>query len=60
MARHLMETGHIRESELVVMVKDSEDQAELENLRAKLALSNAQRDLLHANPSIGAPSGTRS
>jgi TRAP-type C4-dicarboxylate transport system permease small subunit len=48
-------TGHIREAELV-MVKDSEEQAELENLQAGFA----QRDLPHANPSSGTPRGARS
>lgn len=48
-------TGHIREAELV-MVKESEEQAELDNLQAELA----QRDLLHANLSSGAPRGARS
>jgi TRAP-type C4-dicarboxylate transport system permease small subunit len=48
-------TGHIREAELV-MVKETEEQAELENLQAEFA----HRDLHHANPSCGTPRGARS
>jgi len=51
-------TGHIPESELV-MVKESEEQAELETLQAELARSDAQRDASHLNPSSGTPSGAR-
>jgi TRAP-type C4-dicarboxylate transport system permease small subunit len=51
-------TGDIRESELV-MVKESEEQAELESLQAELARSDAQKPL-HAPPSSIAPLGPRS
>lgn len=52
-------TGQISESELV-MVKESEEQAELEALQAELAHSHAQQDPPHANPSSGTSSGPRS
>jgi TRAP-type C4-dicarboxylate transport system permease small subunit len=52
-------TGQISESELV-MVKESEEQAELEALQAELAHSHAQQDQPHANPSRGTSSGPRS
>ena len=45
-------TGRLRDSELV-MVKESEEQAELENLQAELARGDAQPGHPHANPSIG-------
>jgi TRAP-type C4-dicarboxylate transport system permease small subunit len=47
-------TGHLHESELV-MVKESEEQAELESLQAELARSDAQRHPPHAHPSSGTP-----
>ena len=51
-------TGRISESELV-MVKESEEQAEFEALQAELARSDAQREQPHANPSGATPSGPR-
>lgn len=47
-------TGRVRESELV-MVKESEEQAELESLQAELACSDAQREQPRAHASGGAP-----
>ena len=52
-------TGQISESELV-MVKESEEQAELESLQAELARADAQRAQAHNNPSNGAFGGPRS
>lgn len=51
-------TGNLRESELV-MVKESEEQAELEALQAELAQSDAQRDPSHAHLSSDTPGRTR-
>jgi TRAP-type C4-dicarboxylate transport system permease small subunit len=46
-------SGHLAESELV-MVRESEEQAELDALQAELARSDAQPDLSHPNHSGGA------
>jgi TRAP-type C4-dicarboxylate transport system permease small subunit len=51
-------TGHLRESELV-MVKESEEQAEFEALQAELARSDAQQGAAHAHVSGDPPSRTR-
>ncbi|MEF7614359.1 TRAP transporter small permease [Aquincola sp. MAHUQ-54] len=51
-------TGQARESELV-MIKESEEQAELESLQAELARSDAQRDLPPATSSSGTSIGPR-
>lgn len=51
-------SGRLRESELV-MVKESEEQAELEALQAELVRGEAQRGAPRANPSGGTPGGAR-
>jgi TRAP-type transport system small permease protein len=51
-------TGHVRESELV-MVKESEEQAELEALQAELARGGAQRGPTSVDPSSAKPRGAR-
>ena len=51
-------TGHLRESDLV-MVKESEEQAELEALQAGLARSDPQRELPDAPLSSDTHNGTR-
>jgi TRAP-type transport system small permease protein len=51
-------TGKVRDSELV-MVKESEDQAEFETLQAELARSQAHADQPHANAPRGTAGGTR-
>jgi TRAP-type C4-dicarboxylate transport system permease small subunit len=52
-------TGRIDDSKLV-MVKESEEQAELESLQAELARSEALATPTHAFPSDGSTRGTRS
>lgn len=49
-------TGHLQESELV-MVKESEEQAELESLQAELSARDLQRDPPHARLPGDVPTG---
>ncbi|MFX1681430.1 TRAP transporter small permease [Mitsuaria sp. CC2] len=50
-------SGHLRESELV-MVKESEEQAELESLQAELARADAQREPSRAQARANAHANT--